>query len=162
VKRSSVVALVVVGLTALCVGAVCLGATAIGPGTILGCDTDPTPAVPTVQDDPHQVAELFPRLVPHLGEVRTVHWQIRDARPRTCPDLGPMDYVYDGLVVPAADPVAGFAFAPAGAPAIPPGLAELAPPGAAWQVSGAFDTAMGGKFWFDPGSHTLYFHLLKG
>jgi hypothetical protein len=157
VKRSSIVALVVVGLTALCVGAVCLGATAIGPGTILGCDTDPTPAVPTVQDDPHRVAELFPR----LGAVRAAHWQVRDARPRTCPDLGPMDYVYDGLVVPAADP-AGFVFTPAAAPAIPPGLTELAPPGAAWQVSAAFDSAMGGKFWFDPGSHTLYFHLLKG
>jgi hypothetical protein len=157
VKRSSIVALVVVGLTALCVGAVCLGATAIGPGTILGCDTDPTPAVPTVQDDARQVAELFPR----LGEVRTVHWQIRDARPRTCPDLGPMDYVYDGLVVPAADP-AGSIFTPSAAPAIPPGLAELAPPGARWQVSGAYDAAIGGKFWFDPGSHTLYFHVLKG
>jgi hypothetical protein len=157
VKRSSIVALIVVGLTALCVGAVCLGATAIGPGAIFGCDTGPTPAVPTVQDDPHQVAELFPR----LGAVRAVHWQIRNARPRTCPDLGPMDYVYDGLVVPAADPV-GFVFAPAPAPAIPPGLAELSPPGATWQVSTAFDSAMGAKFWREPGSHTLYFHVLKG
>jgi hypothetical protein len=157
VKRSSIVALIVVGLTALCVGAVCLGATAIGPGAIFGCDTDPTPAVPTVQDDPHQVAELFPR----LGAVRAVHWQIRDARPRTCPDLGPMDYVYDGLVVPAADP-SGFVLAPAAAPAIPPGLAELAPRSASWQTGAAFDAAMGGSFWFDPGSHTLYFHVLKG
>jgi hypothetical protein len=157
VKRSSIVALVVVGLTALCVGAVCLGATAIGPGTILGCDTDPTPAVPTVQDDPRQVAELFPR----LGAVRAAHWQIRDARPRTCPDLGPMDYLYDGLVVPAADPV-GFVFTPAAAPAIPPGLAELAPSGASWQTSAAFDAATGAKFWWDPASHTLYFHVLKG
>jgi hypothetical protein len=48
------------------------------------------------------------------------------------------------------------------APAIPPGLAELAPRSASWQTSGAFDAAMGGTFWFDPASHTLYFHLLKG
>jgi hypothetical protein len=157
VRRSSIVALVVVGLTMLCVGSVCAGAAVIGPGPILGCDTDPTPAVPTVQDDPHRVAGLFPR----LGAVRAAHWQVRDARPRTCPDLGPMDYVYDGLVVPAADPV-GYAFTPAAAPAIPPGLAELAPPGAAWQTSAAFDAAMAGTFWFDPGAHTLYFHLLKG
>jgi hypothetical protein len=161
VRRSSIVALVVVGLTALCVGAVCAGAAALGPGTILGCDTDPTPAVPTVQDDPRRVAELFPRLLAQVGELRAVHWQVRDARPRTCPDLGPMDYVYDGLAVPRTDPV-GYAFTPAAAPAIPPGLAELAPGAAAWQTSAAFDAAMGGKFWFDPGSRTFYFHLLKG
>jgi hypothetical protein len=158
VKRSSVLALVLAGLTALCMVGACLGLAAVGPGTLLGCNTDPTPAVPTVLDDPKRVAELFPR----LGDVRGVHWQIRDARPRTCPDIGPMRYVYDGLVALAADPT-GYAFVPAAAPpAIPAGLAPLAPAGARWQTSADFDAAQGASFWLDPGSHTLYFHVLRG
>jgi hypothetical protein len=157
VKRSSLVALVLAGLTALCVVAGCVGAFGVGPGTLLGCETDPTPKVPAVQDDPRRVASLFPR----LDGVRAARWQVRDARPRTCPDLAPMSYVYDGLISLSADP-AGYTFAPsAAAPAIPPGLAELAPAGARWRVSADFDTATGGSFWLDPGSHTLYFHALR-
>jgi hypothetical protein len=73
-----------------------------------------------------------------------------------------MDYVYDGLVTLPADP-AGYAFAPtAPPPTIPPGLAGQAPPGASWRTSADFDAAMGGAFWLDTGSHTLYFHLLRG
>ena len=156
-KRSSIVALVLAALTALCVGVGCVGVAAVGPGTLLGCETDPTPAVPAVRDDPKRVAELFPK----LGEVREVHWQVREARPRTCPDLGPMDYLFDGLVSLAADP-AGYTWQPTAAPAIPKGLVELAPRAVAWQVSTDFDAAMGGSFHLDPDSHTLYFHVLKG
>jgi hypothetical protein len=156
VKRSSVLALVLVGVTVLCVVGACLGMAAVGPGALLGCDTDPTPAVPGVQDDPRRVAELFPR----LGPVTAAHWQIRDARPRICPDPAPMTYVYDGLVTLAADP-AGYPFTPAAAPAFPAGLAGLAPAHAAWQVSPAYDAAMGGNLWLDPASRTVYFHTRR-
>jgi hypothetical protein len=101
VKRSSLLALVLVGLTVLCVVGVCVGLVGIGPGALLGCDVGPTPAGgPPVQDDPGRIAELFPA----LGPVAVAHWQIRDARPRTCPDVAPMTYGYDGVVTLAADP----------------------------------------------------------
>jgi hypothetical protein len=153
VKRSSVLALVLAGLTALCVVAACAGLVGVGPGVLLGCDVEATRAVPPVQDDPGRVASLFPR----LGPVVSARWQIRDARPRTCPQVAPMTYEYDGLVTLAADP-AGYAFTPSAPPSIPPGLAELAPTGASWQTSAPFDTDLRGTFHLDPSTHTLYFH----
>jgi hypothetical protein len=157
VRRSSLIALVLAGLTTLCVVIACTGIAAVGPGSLLGCETGPTPA-PTLQDAPKRVASLFPRLFPQLGDVRGVHWQVRDARPRTCPDLAPMSRVYDGLLSLAADPT-GYGWRPATPPPIPPGLAELAPSGARWQTSADLDAATGARFWLDPGSHTLYFHV---
>jgi hypothetical protein len=154
VKRSSVLALVLVGLTLLCVVLGCAGVAALGPGTLLGCSADPAPAVPTVQDDPKRVASLLPR----LGLVTSAHWQVRDARPRTCPDWAPMRYVYDGLVTLPAEP-AGYPFTPGPAPDIPSGLRELAPPAAAWQRSPQFDAAVGATLYYDVPTRTVYFHV---
>jgi len=44
VKRPSVLILILTGLTVLCVVGACLGVAAVGPGALLGCDDDPTPA----------------------------------------------------------------------------------------------------------------------
>ncbi len=151
-------ALASAALAVVCGGAVCFAAARIAPAIVgLDCTPASTPSVSPVYTDATRVTRLFPKLRP-FGEA---HWRVREVRPRTCPDIGPMDYVTEGLVTLPAETAAayrsGYPWTPA-APEIPATLAELAPRGARWTHSAEFDAATGpGTFYADAGSGALYF-----
>jgi hypothetical protein len=157
-SRNARLALVFAALTVLCGGAVCFAAVRIAP-VLLGLDCEPsqTPSVSPVYTDTVAVSRRFPR----LGPIEQAHWQSRQARPRTCPDIGPMDYITEGLVTLEPQTAAGYrrdhSWTPA-TPEIPAALAASVPAGARWTHSQDFDAAMGtGTFYADAGSATLYF-----
>jgi len=141
---------------------VCAAAVALGPSlpSIVGCRDATKPTVGTVIDRPQRVKELFPA----LGAFTEVHWQERERVPRTCPDIGPMDYLMSGFIVLAPDTAAGYrtryAWAPAAPAEVPEDLRRYAPADPQWTASPAFDGDIGGTaghFWFDAGTGTLFF-----
>jgi hypothetical protein len=108
-----------------------------------------------VKDDPARIAELFPA----VGPVAATHWQAREARPAGCFDIGPMDYVYEGLFTLPPAALAGYDWEPAD-PRVLPALSGYAPPDARWRRSRAFDihvTASGGALFFTDAGGTVYF-----
>jgi hypothetical protein len=111
--------------------------------------------VSAVSTDADRVAKLFPA----LGPVTGAHWQSREARPRTCPDIGPMDYVYEGIVTLAA-PIdrSRYVWQPASL-SIAAALSAYAPPNAQWRESRDFNDAIApsARFYLDDGSDTVYF-----
>jgi hypothetical protein len=156
--------LVVAGIVLLCTVGVCAAGAVIVPqlGEVAGCRTNQAPEASGVQDDPKRVKEILPA----LGEVTRAHWRWREARPHTCPELGPMDLFYEGFAALPPDRAAAVQaehpWEPAGAPEVPAELAGYAPPGPAWRRSAAFDTATRATIWLDPGSGTVYFSYLRG
>ncbi len=157
--RNVRLALVFAALAVVCGGAVCFAAARIMPA-LLGLDCTPatTASVSPVYTDRTTVTRLFPR----LGPFADAHWQIREARPRTCPDIGPMDLVTEGSVTLGAQTAAvyrgGYPWAPVASLEIPAALREFVPAGASWVHSREFDAAIGpGRFYADTGSATLYF-----
>jgi hypothetical protein len=158
VTRNARLALAFAALAVLCGGAVCVAAVQIGPALVgMDCEPSQTPSVSPVYTDATAVARLFPR----LGPFEEAHWQTREARPRTCPDIGPMDYIKEGVVTLRAETAAGYrtgyAWTPA-TPQIPATLAVFAPAGARWVHSHELDTAIGpGTFYADAGGAALYF-----
>jgi len=146
----------------LCGGAVCYGAARIVPALLdLDCEPSSTPSVSPVYTDVTAVARRFPTLPP----IQTAHWQTREVRPRTCPDIGPMDYIHEGAVGLPAEAVTGYRGAYAWQPATPeiqPALRPYVPAAAAWTGSPAFDAAIGAgdtRFFLDAASGTLYYVL---
>jgi hypothetical protein len=130
--------------------------------SLSGCVNATAPAVSAVSTDTAKVSTLFPR----LDATQAVHWQSREARPRTCPDIGPMDYFYEGLVVLRPDAATtyrtAYQWTPA-APDIQPALRQYAPVNADWRQSRAFHDSVAGpgdlssRFFLDVGSATVYF-----
>src|SRR5262249_1581314 len=108
-----------------------------------------------VKDDPARIVQMFPA----VGPVTAAHWQARQARPEGCFDIGPMDYVYEGLFTLPPAALAGYDWQPTDPQGLP-ALAGYAPPGAAWRHSAAFDTHViesgAARFFTDPGG-TIYF-----
>ena len=143
--RPAKIALLITAAVVACVAAACGVATALKdwvPG-LAGC-ADPTrPTRTAVFTEPARIEQLYPQLKP----IRSVHWQEREARVRQCPEIGPMDYEMNGLVVTAASltgpPVAKD-------PDIPADLRPFAPPSPHW-------LDVGDGLLFDRDSATAYF-----
>jgi hypothetical protein len=178
---------VLVVAVAVCGGGSVLAANLLG---LVGCE--PKPAyVSEVQDDVRRVSALFPALAvakPSAGPsggssgpgdgsasarpsasqvpsgIVTVHYQFRDARKHTCPEISPVLTIYDGFaeLTPArADALkTEYQFGPGDAPSVPNDLQKFAPANAAWQRSDALDKAANGKVWFDAASRTAFFTYL--
>ena len=135
----------------------CVAAVALGPSmpALFGCRDATKPTTGSVIDRPQRVKELFPK----LGTFTEVHWLERELTPRTCPDIGPMDYLMSGFIVLAPETAAGYrtqyTWTPATPAEVPEDLRRYAPANPQWTASAAFDGDIGGRFWFDAG--TLFF-----
>jgi len=141
----------VVGASLTTVLALCVG-TAVACDSVMDCGN--TAKVGPVKDDPARIAQLFPA----VGPVTATHWQAREARPAGCVDIGPMDYVYEGLFTLRPAALDGYDWEPAD-PQVLPALSGYAPPGATWRHSRAFDThvvASGAARFYEAGG-TVYF-----
>jgi hypothetical protein len=97
----------------------------------------------------------------------SVHYRWREARPRTCPDLGgPIGTYYEGFAVlsstQAAALRAAYVWESAAAPDVPAELAQYAPPGAAWQRTASLYPGSRSAIWLDQNSATAYFSYLRG
>jgi hypothetical protein len=146
----------------VCAAVSCVGLVTILPDALSlgGCVNATAPATSPVSTDAARVAKLFPR----LGPVEKVHWRSSEVRPRSCPDIGPMDYVYEGVVVLRADTTLPYREpCAAAAPEIPQPLRGYAPAGVAWRECPALHDAIAGAadvrshFFVDAGSRTVYF-----
>jgi hypothetical protein len=148
-------------LGVVCAGVLCVGVLRVVPDVLDlgGCVNATAPAVSSVSTDATRVARLFPG----LGPVRAVHWQSREARPRTCPEVGPMDYFYEGVVELRPEAVDRSYRWMASTPDLMPALRQYAPPNPAWQQSHEFHDAVAGAadtssfFYVDLDSATMYF-----
>ena len=142
----------VVGISFTTVVVFCVGA-AVACDSLVDCSN--TAKVGPVKDDPGRVAQLFPA----VGPVTATHWQAREARPEGCVDIGPMDYVYEGLFTLPPATLNGYDWQPAD-PHVLPALAGYAPPGATWRHSKAFDAQVvasgAAEFYTDAGG-AVYF-----
>jgi hypothetical protein len=151
--------LFVSGVTLVCVIGVCAATFALGPAlpSLVGCRDATQPTVGSVIDSPQRIKELFPA----LGAFTEVHWQERELVPRTCPDIGPMDYLMSGFIVLAPETAAGYntryTWSPATPEEVPEDLRQFAPANPRWTASAPFDSEHGGHFWFDAASGTLFF-----
>jgi hypothetical protein len=155
VSRASRIALAVTGLVLPCVIGVLVAAVTVGPSlpAAIGCPDAGQPTVGGVVDRPQRVKEFFPELT----GVTTVHWQDREAVPRTCPQAAPMRFITTGLIVVAPSAFQGYGWEPAKSPDIPPDLLPYAPRSPQWTASRDFNAAMGGAFELDAASATLFF-----
>jgi hypothetical protein len=150
----------------LCGGAVCAGAAALVPAALDlgGCVPGTVPASSAVRGD----AAPIRRLLPRLGDFDSVHWQVRDVRPRLCPPVGPMDQVYEGLVVLAAPTAQEYRRRYRWTPVVPdigPALRAHAPAGAQWLGSAELTgEILGGRgsLAVDLDSGTLHFVYRSG
>jgi hypothetical protein len=148
--RTAKLALLITAACAACVIAACGVALALRdwvPG-LAGCPDPTKPPKSAIFTDPIQIEQRYPQLKP----IQSVHWQVREARPRSCPEIGPMDYVTDGLAVLTPAQVAALPAVAGTAPPldIPDDLRPFTPPGPQWRSIGA-------ELWLDPPSATVYF-----
>jgi hypothetical protein len=166
VSRSSKVAVVVAALAVFCAAGAVVIAIQLAPALtgLAGCEDATAPVVSEVRDDAKRVGELFTK----LGEFTATHWQVREARPRTCPEFGPMDYVYSGFVTLAPATIEAYRrdhqWAGAEPPDVPPDLRRYIPAAPTWQRSATFDEAVAGAgpvFLLDAASATLYFTMTR-
>jgi len=165
-RRLGRVLLILAGLSVCCVVGVCGLVAAVAPSLpeLAGCPTATAPVTAPVRDDTARLRELLPA----LGELRSAHWQVREARPRLCPDIGPMDYIYEAVVVlpvgGAQRLTAGYDFAPAAAPEVPAALAGEVPAAPAWQTSARYDATLapGARAWLDVATETMFVYYLRG
>jgi hypothetical protein len=142
VTRTAKIALLITAAVTACVIAGCGVALALRdwvPG-LAGCAEVTKPTKTAVITEPARIEQLFPQLKP----IRSVHWQEHEARPRSCPEIGPMDYVMNGFaVITEARAAELAAAAPATAPSalpapdVPVDLRPFAPAAASWQAIGA-------------------------
>jgi hypothetical protein len=161
VSRSAKVAILVSGLVLVCLAGSCVAVLALGPAlpSVFGCRDAKVPAVSAVRDTPTRVQQQYPK----LAGIAAVHWQERELTPRTCPDLGPMDYELAGVVVLDAAQAASyreqFTWTATDAPDVRPDLRPFTPASPSWQRSVEFDREIAGdstRFVLDPASATLY------
>ncbi|GAA2630753.1 hypothetical protein GCM10010399_73420 [Dactylosporangium fulvum] len=150
-NRSAKIALLVAAATASCFIAVCGVALALRdwvPG-LAGCEDNGKPTKTAVITEKLRIEQMWPQLKP----IVSVHWQEREARARSCPEIGPMDYVMTGFAVVTAERAAALAAEPAKpgtAPDVGTDLQPFAPPDPAWLE---IDNAL----LLDKASATVYF-----
>lgn len=162
--RGARLALVLAAAGLLCTLGLCGAGAVLGPqlAEVAGCRDTGGPAVSSVRDDPGRVREILPP----LGDPVAAHWRWRETRPRTCPDLGPMDYIYEGFATLPRERVgalrSAYDWIPTTAPDVPADLAPHAPAAPDWLSSPAFDAATHAHVWLDAGSGTVYFTYLRG
>jgi hypothetical protein len=159
VRVSARVAVGMSALTVLCLVGTCATVFVLrGPlADVAGCPRDLTPAQSGVVDDANRVHELLPG----LGEIVSAHYRWREMRPRTCPDLGPMDFTYEGFAVLAAGFGQAWAWLPADTPTVPAELSPYAPAAPVWQRSPTLDADLHAQVWFDAGTVTVWFTYLR-
>ena len=133
------ISLVVTAVLSACVIATCGVALALRdwvPG-LVGCPDPTRPARSAVFTEKTRIEQMYPQLRP----IQSVHWQEHEARARSCPEIGPMDYELDGFAVLTSGVAAGLATttggtpspSPVAAPDVPEDLRPFAPPAPAWQ-----------------------------
>ncbi|MFG2037693.1 hypothetical protein [Dactylosporangium sp. NPDC048998] len=137
VTRPAKIALLITAALSACVIAACGVALALRdwvPG-LAGC-ADPTrPPKTAVFTATVRIEQMYPQLKP----IRSVHWQEHEARARSCPEIGPMDYEMNGLAVITPDRAAELSTTAASAappPDIPADLRPFAPADPHWQPIG--------------------------
>lgn len=99
-----------------------------------------------------------------VSGITTAHYQFRDARKHTCPEISPVLTIYEGLAQldPArADALkAEYTFTSGEAPTVPADLQQFVPANANWQRSDDLDKLSGAKIWYDAASRTAFFNRL--
>ncbi|MEU7871151.1 hypothetical protein [Dactylosporangium sp. NPDC049140] len=147
--RPAKIALVITAALSACVIALCGVALALRdwvPG-LAGCPDPTRPAKTSVFTEKARIEQQYPELRP----IRSVHWQEREARARSCPEIGPMDYVMNGFVLITPERAAAAPDGPAAAdPEVPADLRPFAPPAPHW-------LDVGGGLLLDRASATVYF-----
>ncbi|MEV8513362.1 hypothetical protein [Dactylosporangium sp. NPDC051484] len=154
VTRPAKIALLITAAVSACVIAACGVGLALRdwvPG-LVGC-ADPThPTKTAVFTATVRIEQLYPQLKP----IRSVHWQEHEARARSCPEIGPMDYEMNGFAVITAERAAELSAQTASTPAspaspdVPADLRPFAPPSPHWQD-------VGHGLLLDQPSATVYF-----
>jgi hypothetical protein len=149
VTRPAKIALLITAALSACVIALCGVALALKdwvPG-LAGC-ADPTrPAKTSVITEKARIEQSYPTLQP----IQSVHWQEHEARARSCPEIGPMDYEMNGFAVLTAERAAAAPDGPAAAdPDVPVDLRPFAPPAPHW-------ITVGDGLLLDRASATVYF-----
>jgi len=161
--RRAKIAIVLAALSLCCVLGVCAVGASVGPVVFDELSCEPSaPATTPVYTDPQRLLEVLPE----IGEVRSVRWQVREARPHGCPDIGPMDFYLDAVVtLPTGtgqklQPEYGFA--PAEEPDVPEGLRDGLPPAPVWQRSTRYNEHLRSQAWLDVATDTLVVSHLRG
>lgn len=187
-------AILLLGLTLVVAIAVCAGGyvLTLRISDLAGCEPRPAATGP-VQDDLEKITAVIPDLArpPAPSEsaapsgatsaasdstppasaradgIVSVHYRWREARPRTCPDLGgPVGTYYEGFAVlsPAQATAlrTSYTWEPAAAPDVPAELAQYAPQGAAWQRTANLYRGSRSAIWLARNSDTAYFSYLRG
>ncbi|GAA3448623.1 hypothetical protein [Dactylosporangium matsuzakiense] len=147
--RSVKVALAITAAVVACVISLCGVALALRdwvPG-LAGCPDLTRSPKTAVFTEKARIEILYPQLRPILS----VHWQEHEARARSCPQIGAMDYEMNGFALITAERAAA---APEGhaapAPDVPADLRQFAPPAPQW-------VDVGGGLLLDRASATVYF-----
>ncbi|GAA3249304.1 hypothetical protein ACFO1B_47050 [Dactylosporangium siamense] len=149
-NRSAKIALLVAGAVLACVLAVCGVGLALRdwvPG-LTGCEDVNKPTKGAVVTQKVRIEQMWPQLAP----IQQVHWQEHEARARSCPEIGPMDYVMDGFAVITAERAGALpATTAATPPEVPDDLRPFAPADPHWlKVDGT-------TLLLDKASSTVYF-----
>jgi hypothetical protein len=164
VTRTARIAIIVSAVVLVCTIGTCVVVLTLAPTLteLAGCPTSAQPEMSGVYDDAKRVRQLLPA----LGEPESAHWRWREVRPRTCPEIAPMDVIFEGFAVLPPDRLAalqaGYPWEPTAAPEVPAELAAHAPAAPAWRRSAAFNSAAQTLLWLDPASRTAYFTHLQG
>jgi len=131
VNRTTKIALIVSGALLACLVAACGVVLALGdlvPG-LAGCDELDKPTKTAVITSKIRIEQQWPQLAP----IQQVHWQEHEARARSCPEIGPMDYTMDGFAVLTAEQAEALpATGAAAAPQVPEDLRPFAPAAPSW------------------------------
>lgn len=153
-KRGTRIVLFIAGLATICSVGTCGIAIAAADSlpVIAGCtDRGAEPDVSGVLDDVRRIREE----VPGLSQAISGHYRWKETRPRTCPDLYPMTYRYEGFAVLPPDLSSELAARgqPAVLPSVPEPLQQYAPSGASWVKVD--------ELYLDPASRTVWFNYVE-
>ncbi|MET7421397.1 hypothetical protein [Dactylosporangium sp. NPDC005555] len=149
-NRTAKIALIVTGVVLACVIASCGVVLALRdwvPG-LAGCEDVDTPTKTAVITTKTRIEQQWPQLAP----IQQVHWQEHEARARSCPEIGPMDYTMDGFAVLTPERAGALpATVAAAAPEVPDDLRPFAPAAPSWLRVDGTDLLL------DKASATVYF-----
>jgi hypothetical protein len=150
VNRTAKIALLVSGGVLACLFASCGVVLALRdwvPG-LAGCEDLDQPTKGSVVTQRVRIEQMWPQLAP----IQQVHWQEREARARSCPEIGPMDYIMDGFAVLTAERAQALPATTAAAPPdVPDDLRPFAPADPDWRTVDGTDLLL------DRASATVYF-----